>query len=54
MKKFTYSLAIITLFVTSSFLTSCTVEDILDDSKNEITVQVNQVDPPVVPPRSVN
>ncbi|WP_395077190.1 hypothetical protein [Flavobacterium sp.] len=52
MKKFTYTFLMITLIVSSSFLTSCSADEIADDSKKDTVIQVNQVDPPVVPPRN--
>ena len=52
MKKFTYTFAMITLFISSSFLTSCTADEIADDSKNQATtVSTVAVDPPVLSDR---
>ena len=52
MKKLAYTFATIILFVSSSFLTSCTADEITDESKNEVIVnQTIAVDPPVVPDR---
>ena len=47
MKKLTYTFAIIALIVSSSFLTSCTADEIADDSKNQVIVNTTVVDPPV-------
>ena len=47
MKKLTYTFAIIALIVSSSFLTSCTADEIADDSKNQFIVNTTVVDPPV-------
>ena len=52
MKKYTYTFATILLLASSSFLTSCTAEDIADDSKNQVAVYATApVDPPVTPDR---
>ena len=52
MKKFTYTFAMIALIVSSSFLTSCTADEIADDSKNQAVVNaVADVDPPVLSDR---
>ena len=52
MKKYTYTFAIIALFVSSTFLTSCTTDEIADDSKNQVIVNaVADVDPPVLSDR---
>ena len=52
MKRFTYTFALITILISSSFLTSCTADEIVDESKNEVIInQTTAVDPPVVPDR---
>ena len=54
MKKFTYTFAMIALLASSTLLTSCTADEINDDSKKNSAFevnQVNQVDPPVTPDR---
>ena len=52
MKKYTYTFATILLLASSSFLTSCTADDIADDSKNQVAVYATApVDPPVTPDR---
>ena len=51
MKKFTYTFAMIALIV-SSFLSSCTADEIADDSKNQAVVNATaDVDPPVLSDR---
>ena len=47
MKKFTYTFAMMALIVSCSFLTSCTADEIADDSKNQGVVNTTVVDPPV-------
>ena len=52
MKKFSYTFAIIILIVSSSFLTSCTADEITDSSNNQSTVNSTvAVDPPVLSDR---
>ena len=51
MKKFTYTFAMIALLASSTLLTSCTADEINDDSKKNSAFEVNQVDPPVTPDR---
>ena len=52
MKKFTYTFAMIALTVSSFFLTSCTADEIADDSKNQVVVNATaDVDPPVLSDR---
>ena len=52
MKKYIYTFASILLLASSSFLTSCTADEIADDSKNQITLNASaDVDPPVAADR---
>lgn len=52
MKKIIYIFAMIALIISSSFLTSCTADEIADDSKNQDVVNaVAVVDPPVLSDR---
>ena len=51
MKKYIYTFASILLLASSSFLTSCTADEINDDSKKNSAFELNQVDPPVAADR---
>ena len=51
MKKFIYTLAIMISLVFSTLFTFCTADDVVNDSKNQIIVHVNQIDSPVVADR---
>ena len=52
MKKFIYIFAMFALIVSSSFLSSCTADEIADDSKNQFVVNATaDVDPPVAAER---
>lgn len=51
MKKFIYTFAIMTSLISSTLFTFCTADEVVNDSKNQIIVNVNQIDPPVVADR---